>query len=136
MSTHVVGYPKWYAVMAVGFLGVPAFGLHMAVGGRAGWTFWRAGLFVALDVWFLAYVLLYRSLFLDDAVEQRSFPGFVRRLPYTEIQRVKWIGAGRGGYALCLVPRYGRKMKIYGRASRLYTVRAALFEKIPHAFEH
>jgi hypothetical protein len=76
---------------------------------------------------------MYRTVFTADAVEQRVFPGIVRRLQYCEIREVKWVSAGRG-LALALLPTDGKKIKVFGPEKQLNKTLEILFEKIPHAF--
>ena len=84
---------------------------------------------------YLLYVTMYQTAFCSDAVEQRVFPGFIRRLRYVDIGRVKWKWAGTGRMLL-LVSTDGRQMKIYGSDDRLIEAQDVLFEQVPQAFEN
>lgn len=133
MATQVVRYPKAMALPAVIFLGVAAVGFRMAVEGRGHWTFWHVGIFFSLGIWFLLYVLLYRTVFSADSVEQRVFPRAARTLRYVDIERIKLEQSGRG-LVLVLRSSDGRQMKVYGDRNQLAEVQDELFDRFPNAF--
>jgi hypothetical protein len=134
MPTYVVRYPKASMLPAMIFLAVAIVGFRMAITGRGHWTYWHVALFASLGIWFLFYVQMYRTVFSADGVEQRVFPGLVRRFGYVDIQRIKAVWAGRG-IALVILSRDGRKMKVYGADEQLRRVQDELFDRIPQAFE-
>jgi hypothetical protein len=133
--TCVVRYPKAVLISPTILLAISAVGLHMARTGRGHWTFWHVGSFAAAGIWFLLYVTMYRTAFTSDAVEQRVFPGFLRRLQYVEIRQVKWKGAG-AGRMLLLISTDGKRMKIYGSDDQLIEAQDVLFDQIPQVFEN
>jgi hypothetical protein len=111
-----------------------ALALRMAIERSGHWTFSRVGILAAAGAWFSLYILMYRTVFSCDTIEQRVFPGIVRRLRYVDIQRVKmeWAGQGR---MLLLVSPDGRPMKVYGSNDQLTEAQEILFDQVPQAFD-
>ena len=113
---------------------ISAMALRGAIEGTGHWTFPRVGILAALGAWFSLYMLMYRTVFSRDTVEQRVFPGVVRRLRYVDIQRVTMELAGQGRMLL-IVSTDGRPMKIYGADDRLTKALEILFDQVPQAFD-
>jgi hypothetical protein len=134
-SSYVVRFPQGMFVVAILFLGIPMVGFRLALDGRGHWTFWHVAFATVIAMWFLFYVILYRTIFSADAVTQRMFPWFVRRLRYVEIEQVKLRRAGRG-VALFLTPVVGKQIRVYGAIDKLIHAQEMLFDKIPQAFEN
>jgi hypothetical protein len=135
MSSYVVRYSKARLIHPAIALIISVVGSYMTIAGRGHWTFSLVGCFAGVGIWLLADVLLYRSTFAADAVEQRRFPGIVRRLRYADIRRVKWKSAG-AGRMLLLVSTNGNRMNVYGRDDQLIGAYNILLGKIPQAFEN
>jgi hypothetical protein len=104
----------------------------MAAVDRSHWPFWpRVGSYAAAGFLFLLSVMTYCSAFSADMVERRV-PG--NRLPYIDIQRVKWTGLGTCQWRL-LVATHGRRMRMYGGSDHLIEARELLCGQIPQAFK-
>ena len=131
----VVRYPTAMLIIVPTVpLVVSAIGLRYAVVGRGHWTFQTVGIVAALGLCFALYVLMYRTVFSGDTVEQRVFPGVVRRLRYVDIQRadLTWSAKAR---MLLLVSTDGRQMKVFGPEEQLDQARELLREQNPQAFD-
>ncbi len=115
----------WIVIAAVGFV--------MAMQRRGGWNFFYVGLVTAVGIWQFFLIFIPQTSFYEDALEQRVFPGFVRRLRYSDIQKVR-RGGGRG-VSMFIVSSDGKQVKVYGAEGQLVTAQEALAERIPHAFE-
>lgn len=76
---------------------------------------------------------MYRTVFSVDTVEQRAFPGTVRRLRYVDIQRAKLTWAGHG-QILLLFSTDGRRMKVYGPLDQLTQAQELILDRVPQAF--
>ena len=127
-------YAKLVFIGPAIYLAPAAVGSYMAVVGREHWTFLHVGFYAAVGIFFLVYVMSYRTTFSEDSVEQRVFPGILRCLPYADIQRVKLRGSLGIRRGLLLVATDGRRMRVYGRDDHLIEARNVLFGQIPQAF--
>lgn len=133
-ARYVVRYAKPVLIGPAVYLAIAAIGSYMAVVGREHWTFLHVGVYGAVGIFFLVYVMAYRTTFSEDSVEQRVFPGIVRCLRYADIQRVTLRGALGIRRGLLLVATDGRRMRVYGRDDHLVEARNVLFGRIPQAF--
>jgi hypothetical protein len=130
----VVRYPTAMLIIVPTVpLVVSAIGLRYAVVGRGHWTFQTVGIVAALGLCFALYVLMYRTVFSGDTVEQRVFPGVVRRLRYVDIQRVQLTWEGHG-QILLLASTDGRRVKVYGPLDQLAQAQELIFDRVPQAF--